>query len=244
MSAKCRILECDIGNSRCKWRVIDSDLKVLERGVFDHSSGFSSLPDLEEVTRIRVATVAAKAVLEQFKDHTITGPIRPEFARTAEQSAGVVNTYEDPTRLGVDRWLEAVAAYKDCNGAAVIIDAGSALNIELVSQQGEYLGGYIAPGAEMMKRALLSDTGQVRFNNRRTRDLSFGKSTQAAVSGGVFAALVGASRVAIEQAKVILGDDVSIFVTGGDASVIAGYLNDRVIERPDLVLDGLRWVLP
>lgn len=239
-----RTLECDIGNSRCKWRLVDSGSNVLERGVFSHTAGFSSLPVFDEVSRIRVASVAGKAVLDQFVDRVADCKIIPEFARTAEQSAGVVNRYEDPTRLGVDRWLEAIAAYKECRGAAIIIDVGTALNIELVSQQGEYLGGYIAPGVEMMKRSLLADTGQVRFDSGGAANLSFGQSTRAAVNGGVLAALVGTSRVAIEQAKEVLGQDVSIFVTGGGASVVLGHLGDTVIERPDLVLDGLRWVLP
>lgn len=244
MSREKKILECDIGNSRCKWRVIGSDLAVVSSGVFAHSLGFTSLPDLNGVARVRVANVAGTAVLDDFCAHTVSHKLIPEFARSTEQAAGVVNTYNDPGRLGVDRWLEAIAAYKECQGAAIVIDVGSALNIELVSGRGEYLGGYIVPGAEMMKRSLLSGTGQVRFDKDDDPSLGFGQSTQAAVSGGVLAALVGASRVAIEQAIVLMGSDLSVFVTGGGGATVVPYLGHNVIERPDLVLDGLRWVLP
>jgi len=240
-----RVLECDIGNSSCKWRVVDSSLSVLARGAFFHKDGFSGLPDLDKITRIRIANVAGQPVVDRLLAQLQPGGIEPEFAKTAKNAVGVVNTYADYSRLGIDRWLAAIAAHKDCNNAALVIDVGSALNVELISSAGDYLGGYIAPGADMMRRVLLADTGLVRFDSAGAGDhLVFGQTTQVAVNSGITAALVGASQIAIEEAQKRLGEQVSVFVTGGGSASIIDRLGHDVADRPDLVLDGLRWVLP
>jgi len=239
------ILECDIGNSRCKWRVLDSELRALERGAFFHREGFAALPQMPVGSRVRVANVAGKKVAECCRRQLRELGLLPEFARTSGAAAGVINTYEDVSRLGVDRWLAAIAAFKHCQGPALVIDVGSAINVELVSGQGTHLGGFIAPGAELMKRALLADTGLVRFDAIGfSEQLAFGQSTVDAVSGGISAALVGVSRVAIEEGRRRLGASTTIFVTGGGGSDIIPHLPGAIVSVPELVMDGLRWLLP
>jgi len=239
------ILECDIGNSRCKWRVLGRDGGTRDSGAFFHRGGFKPLPQMSPGSRVRIANVAGEAIAESCREHMAGLGLLPEFARSCGAAAGVVNTYEDVSRLGVDRWLAAIAAFKHCQGPALVIDVGSALNVELVSGEGTYLGGFIAPGAELMKRALLADTSLVRFDSIGfSEQLAFGQSTVAAVSGGISAALVGMSQVAIAQGRRRLGDGVTIFVTGGGANDIVPHLSATVVAVPDLVMDGLRWLLP
>jgi type III pantothenate kinase len=239
------ILECDIGNSRCKWRILDSQQQVLKRGAFFHLKGFSELPQMPVGSRVKVANVAAQVVAESCRQQLLELGLVPEFACTTGAAGGVVNTYQDITRLGVDRWLAAIAAFNHCLGPVLVIDVGSAINVELIGADGTHLGGFIAPGIELMKRALLADTGQVRFDDIAFSDqLAFGQSTVTAVSGGISAALVGISRVAIEQAGQQLGSDFTIFVSGGGGPDVIPHLSETVIDAPDLVMDGLRWLLP
>ncbi len=239
------ILECDIGNTCCKWRLSCDDGSGVKGGTFFHSEGFAALPALAGISRVKVACVANAKVRRQFTDLFENLSIQPEFASSAAKVVAVVNNDYDPASLGVDRWLAAVAGYMRYQRAVLIIDVGSALNIELVSGQGHYLGGYILPGAKLMRGALLSDTGQVRFGSDNcSSGLDFGCSTAGSVTGGVNAALVGASLVAIEQAKIRLPAGFAILLSGGGAESIKEYLPDSAEVVPDLVLDGLAWVLP
>ncbi len=239
------ILECDLGNSRCKWRLRDAD-RVVSRGVASLEDGFRGLPLDPRCNRIRVASVAHPEPETELRRRLSALPVAPEFAASAPQSAGVRNAYGDAyARLGVDRWLARVAGYRQVEGAVLVLDAGSALTADLVDACGEHLGGYILPGARMMHSSLLEATGRVRFvpGEAAEQGLDFGKDTAAAVHAGVLAAQVGAAQVAIAEADRRIPEGFAILVTGGGGQALLEHLPTGVQWSPDLVLDGLAWVL-
>lgn len=239
------ILECDIGNTRCKWRLLKADLEVLGRDSFPHSAGFGSLSIPAGVERIRVASVASEAVMSGFYIQLRGCGIEPEIAVSSRSVAGVVNAYSEPERLGVDRWLAVVAASQRQRAAALVIDVGTALKADLVAADGRHLGGYIAPGAELMKASLQSGTGKVRFHDDGFKGgLALGCSTAEAVNAGVLSALVGSINVAVAEAGRRIPEGFAILLTGGGAETVRQYLQHEVEEVPDLVMDGLRWLLP
>jgi type III pantothenate kinase len=242
------ILECDIGNTRCKWRVVAGE-NILQRGSFRHQQGFGSLAELADLQRIRVACVAHAAVLEQFKQQLKVLGLPVEVAATAATLGDISNAYADPVRLGVDRWLAVVAAFHLQGGAALVIDAGSALTADLIDQQGRHLGGYILPGTALMKASLLADTGGVRFEKGDySAGVVLGCSTAEAVNAGVMAAQIGAVLTAVSESGRQVQEDFAILLTGGDAELIAANLPAELAGKinhiPELVLDGLQWVLP
>lgn len=242
------ILECDIGNTYCKWRKVVGT-QVLEQGCFPHLQGYGELGALVGVERIRVASVAGIDSIVQFKAQLQGLGVECEVAAPTARAGGVTNAYADPSRLGVDRWLALIAAYNRQSGAVLVLDAGSALTADLVDSSGCHLGGYILPGEKLMKACLLVETGGVRFESEEyTGGLALGCSTADAVNAGVLAAQVGSVMLAIDEAKRQIQQDFAILLTGGGAKMIAEHLADDVlagIERvPDLVLDGLQWVLP
>jgi type III pantothenate kinase len=242
------ILECDIGNTRCKWRLVSNE-GVLQQGSFRHQQGFASLTELQGLQRIRVACVAHAAVLDQFKQQMAVFQLPVEVAATAATLDTISNAYADPTRLGVDRWLAVVAAFHRQHGAALVIDAGSALTVDLINAEGSHLGGYIIPGIALMKASLLKDTGGVRFEpSDYSAGVALGCSTADGVNAGVMAAQTGAILTAVAESGRQVGQDFAILMTGGDAELIvkslpAGLVNNIQLV-PDLVLDGLQWVLP
>lgn len=240
------ILECDLGNSRCKWRIRDEFAVIVDRGFAHASDEFQGMPVGKAVTRILVASVAGTEILDALMRALLRFNVSIEFAFSQRESAGIVNAYgKDFARLGVDRWLAIVAAYKRTGSAVLVLDAGSALTADLVDHAGVHLGGYIVPGAQLMKSALLADTGHVRFDQAaHTMSMEFGCSTQEAVDAGILAAQVGAAKVAVEQARKRIRSDFAILVTGGEGHDLVQYLGVSVKEVPDLVLDGLAWVLP
>ena len=239
------ILECDIGNSRCKWRLLSANGSIIDQGCTEHAQGFADLSVPTIVERVRVACVAGDHIVRQFTERISHYGIEPEFAVSTPAAAGVSCAYgRHAASLGVDRWLAVVAAYQRRQGAALVIDVGSALTADLVTADGQHLGGYILPGAALMKNALFADT-DVRFAPKdHTAGLAYGCSTADAVQAGVLASQVGAITVAITEAKRRISEDFAILLTGGGAASMADYLQCDVVEVPDLVLDGLRWLLP
>ena len=241
------ILECDIGNTACKWRLVDAAGHVGDKGWFNHSGvGFERLSKISDIKRVRAATVAKPEVARRL-EACIAGEfgLSVEWAETQKKSAGVVNAYEDVSRLGVDRWLVAVAGYQLAKGAVVIVDAGSALTVDVVDGSGQHLGGYIVPGLELMKSSLLTDTKGVRFaEDKDPGSVAFGASTDRAVHSGVMAAQLGVIRVALEQADKLFAGKYRLYMAGGDSECLLPYLDERADWQPDLVLDGLKWLLP
>ncbi len=240
------ILECDIGNTRCKWRLLSADGGIADSGRFAIEQGFAGLPSLVMVDRVRVACVADDQVVRQFLACFGEKGLEPEFAISSPRAAGVVNAYGDnAARLGVDRWLAVIAAFQRKAGAALVIDVGTALKADLVAADGHHLGGYIVPGAELMKTSLRLGTGKVRFTQQgHDTGLGFGCSTADAVHAGILASQVGAVNIAITEAKRRISEDFAILLTGGGAAAMVDHLQEEVIEVPDLVLDGLCWLLP
>ena len=240
------VLECDIGNTRCKWRLLDEHGAIVSRGVQLCSEGFATLPAAEELARIRVACVAKEGVSKKFAEHFAGLNERLVFAETEPATAGVSNAYGDKyPQLGVDRWLALVAAYRRQSGAVLVVDVGSAITVDVVDGAGCHLGGYIAPGAQMMEANLLAGTGKVRFERSDGEvSLALGESTAEAVAAGVMAAQLGVVNAAIEQSERRLGKDFAILLTGGGASPLCSLLSREVELVPELVLDGLVWALP
>lgn len=239
------ILECDQGNTHCKWRLLADDV-LVQRGIATSEDGFAGISPQLEVQRARVASVAAESehqlLITKLKDFGVV----PEIASTQLQLAGVRNAYEaEYQKLGVDRWLALVAAYHHTGSAVLVLDAGTALTVDLVDGAGMHLGGYIVPGFQLMKASLLGDTGRVRFDKEaRAGGLAFGCNTQSAVMAGLLAAQVGACRVAIQQAERRIPQEFAILVTGGFAETLLVHLPQSAELRADLVLDGLSIALP
>lgn len=226
------ILQLDIGNTRLKWRLVDG-AHVVDGGAIVRS-GDLRLPPLEQTPeQVWVASVAGEeqeALLRQeFKDLDVW------FARTAEQACGLRNSYAQPHRMGVDRWLAMLAAWNQALDAVCVVDAGSALTIDFVSASGTHLGGYILPGLDSMERALLSDTDRVRFADAARDSLAPGQSTEEAVYNGLLLSQAGAVALALDR----VGQVGTLYFSGGNGAVLQAALDRGGQFVPDLVLDGL-----
>jgi type III pantothenate kinase len=239
------LLECDLGNSRCKWRLL-SEGGVVSRGKVNYCDGlFEELLPKEKVRRVRAASVAGKEINQALVSAVKSRyGLRPEWASSQTQCAGVKNAYQCPEQLGIDRWLAVVAAY-NTKGAAIVVDAGSALTLDVVSADGLHLGGYIVPGNELMSRSLIQGTAKVRYESEsEVLGLSFGQDTAGSVLAGIAAAQLGVVNVAISKASTLGVGNACVLLTGGGAKAIADGLLVASEVCPELVLDGLQWVLP
>ena len=198
-----RCLQLDVGNSGAKWRLLE-DGQVTARGTFlagDENSRAELLDCAPAVGQAWIASVAgaeAEAVLAAML--AVRWGVQPWFARSTAQCGAVRNSYREPARMGVDRWLAMLAAWQRAQGRVWVVDAGSALTLDLLSDSGRHEGGYIIPGPALMERALLQDTDRVRFAEDVGYDLAPGASTAEAVRHGIALAQAGALALALDRA--------------------------------------------
>ena len=149
---------------------------------------------------------------------------------------------ENPHELGPDRLVNAVAGWDICRDACVIVDFGTAINYDVVSRTGEYLGGIIGPGLEISIEALTSRAARLTQVDIKEPQTLIGKSTDAAVQSGIvygFAAQVDGICARLRRE---LGDEVTTIATGGMASVVAGFTESIDMVDDLLTLKGLRLV--
>ncbi len=229
-------LDLDIGNSRTKWRCGSS------RGVLCSPE----IPQLDvAIDRVRIASVA----IEQSKVREAvasTYGVVPKFAESTEHLAGVTNGYDDPATLGVDRWLALVAAWNRVRQATVVVDAGTALTLDVVADRGVHLGGYIVPGLSIMKSSLSNNTLQVqpRQQSRIESNTSPGSNTEQAVEHGLLS-MIGAWIVhCTDKAEEVCESAPVVFLSGGDRETLARVVSMECQLTDDLVLEGLELALP
>lgn len=230
-------LELDIGNSRVKWRLVSDGVE---------HEGVTSLIDPQwpetAVDAIWISSVAASEVNETLSvELGRRYGCTPEFARVSKQCAGVRCGYDDPSRLGVDRWLVLLAAFKREQGTpAIVVDAGSALTIDLLAANGQHTGGFITPGYRMLQSALLGQTANIRFEQEAQAQPFGGLDTAGCVSSGAELVFAGLAH-SILTLRTEFNEQAIILITGGDAAKLFENLKSepRVECLPNLVLDGL-----
>ncbi len=149
-----------------------------------------------------------------------------------------------PELVGMDRLIAAVATneLREANRPAIIVDAGTAITVDLVDADGVFQGGVILPGFRLSARALADGTDllpNVDSTFRAEAPAVIGKWTDAAIRSGLFWGGVGAIRELVSRTTNEINTEPQIFVTGGDAERLTGYLAADAQFVSDLVLRGI-----
>lgn len=239
------ILQIDAGNTRLKWRCLQHE-SVVDRGEGLSSEGLASAlqglcwSSIKSVSASSVVNSKTKAELEALCDkHGLSEQL--SIIESQPEMAGVKFAYKEYKRLGVDRCLAMVAAYKKYPDGVLVIDAGSALTADYVRAGGKHLGGYILPGFNLLKQSLLSGTAEVNVHNESEFDLSPGASTEECVDHGRYFLCASLLNGLIEQASAM--DIRHVLITGGDGQLLCSLLVREIEYSRDLVLDGLSLVV-
>nr|WP_298147472.1 pantothenate kinase [uncultured Pseudomonas sp.] len=245
------ILELDCGNSFIKWRVIQrADAQLCCGGVV------GSTEELLEALKSRALALSFCRLVSVRSDEETLAlmtmlqrvlAIECARAQPCPELGGVHNGYEHFELLGLDRWLALVGAFRLASGACLVLDLGTAVTADFVDRQGMHLGGYICPGMPLMRTQLCTHTRRIRYDHlmaeQAQHDMSPGHSTAEAVERGCALMLQGFVRTQLDVAHRYLGDSFTVFLTGGDAALVANLLPDaRVV--PDLVFVGLAVACP
>jgi type III pantothenate kinase len=239
----------DIGNTRLKWARLEGG-RLVDRGTSVHRDSIdaalaafaSALP--AKPGRVIAANVAGDTIAARLQSLVTARPgASLELVATTSERFGVRCAYAEPRRLGVDRWVAVLAAYHAARGAACVVDAGTAVTFDAVDARGTHLGGLILPGARLLAAALdrnTSDIGSTAAAAAVPRGLDLlGRNTDAAVGNGAWLALGAALDRATATVAGALAVAPVVYLTGGDADELAGWLETRVEIRADLVLEGL-----
>lgn len=241
----------DIGNTRIKWAYTSED-NLLDVGEIVHRGHHTEriTEFVEQLPAIPTAVFASNvagprlgsAVTQAF-DRRFGVPVR--FAITQLESGLVRNGYEDIAQLGVDRWAAIVGAYTHFGSAVCIVDAGTAVTVDLVRDGGRHLGGLIVPGLQLMRSSLEQDTEDIeRFSKNSSEPASVagfpGRNTASAVRQGTMAALVALIDSCVVALKMDSDTEAELVLTGGDATDLLAALNRPATHKPLLVLEGLK----
>lgn len=236
------ILAIDAGNSRVKWGWHDGErwtsiatVSLIEFAASsDHVNPFSITH--EDPERIVISNVAGDGAHHLLVNWTSIFEAEPLWLRAEAQRLGVRNLYERPEQLGPDRWAALIAARAVHAGPCLVVNSGTATTVDMLSEDGTFLGGAILPGVELMRFVLHEHTGRLPIQDGEHRDAP--RNTADAIETGCRHAQAGA----VERMYRVFRDlelNPLCIVSGGAGRVLVDQLSmpRRYVEN--LVLDGL-----
>ena len=226
----------DSGNTRIKWGVREDDA-WLAQGALAHSevAALGSLLNQWEPSSVCLSNVAGANALVAMQQALKPWQGRIREVKSSTSGQDVRNGYDNPTQLGVDRWCALIGARGITNAACLVVMAGTATTIDTLDANGQFRGGLILPGLDLMRRALARDTAALPLANGDHDH--FPRNTDDAIISGCLEAQLGAIERAF--ARIAGEPDAICLLSGGAAQMLAPQLSipHRLIDN--LVLEGL-----
>jgi type III pantothenate kinase len=231
---------CDGGTIRGEWRAVTQTPRTADEyavmlGPLLALEGLS-FADLSDAI---IATVVPAALfdLRQFCRKYLK--CEPLIVKDPDVELGIQVNVDRPSAVGADRLVNAVAAHERYKGAAIVVDFGTATTFDVVSADGDYEGGVIAPGVNLSAEALHQAAAMLpRVAIHRTQTV-IGKDTVPAMQSGLFWGYLGLIETIVARIKEEYGQPMTVIATGGLANLF--YKQTPAIEHldPDLTIRGL-----
>ncbi|MFP8965516.1 type III pantothenate kinase [Pokkaliibacter sp. CJK22405] len=237
-------VEIDIGNTRTKWRVRQSpgEASPIQFCMTADVQLLLSELRLVQPRKVAIASVGDELLIEPIKQLSALQGFDLVELKSAAVQAGVVNAYQDPARMGVDRWMAMLGARRAHNGKLLVVSAGSALVLDVVDSSGQHLGGLIAPGLAMLYQSLVGNTKRIYMREDVQGEGSLGYSTETCVLNAHHIMVQGFINESLRHIGKV---DVCV-IGGGDAEVVAGHIraspevrNATVVVNESVILDGV-----
>jgi type III pantothenate kinase len=249
-----QLLVLDVGNTntvvgvfhgktlRAQWRLTTSheqtadEYGILIRNLF-------SLDGLGtgEVTGVMIASVVPplNSVLEEMSKKYFR--LDPVFLGPGTRT-GMAIHYENPQEVGADRIANSVAAFEKYGGPCVVVDFGTAITFDVISEKGEYLGGVIAPGIGVSSEALFERAARLPRVEVREPARVIGTNTVSSMQSGLFYGSVGLMDGILDRLSGELGKKTKVITTGGQAPLVAAASKYKPPVDSSLTLEGLRMI--
>jgi type III pantothenate kinase len=156
--------------------------------------------------------------------------------------SGLKIHYRDPKEVGADRIVAAMAAFRKYGGPLIIIDFGTGTTYDVVSKEGDYLGGAISPGMAISVEALYERAARLQRVELKAPANVIGRTTVESMQAGIIFGFTAQVEGMVARIRKELGEEARVIATGGLSSLIAA--ETRVIEVVDdlLMLEGLRLI--
>jgi type III pantothenate kinase len=236
------ILAIDAGNTRVKWGLFDQSGNLLEQGVCMHAE----LPNLllPTANEAMISNVAGNAIETQLKK-SLANTVKIHWVTSQASACGVKNGYMKPETLGTDRWVALIAAWHIKHAPCVVVNAGTAVTIDALTGDGEFIGGMILPGLDLMQQSLGLATAQLpTLCAPQTQDSSiFANNTADAIHVGALHAISGAINQMAHALQSHSKQVPAVIISGGNADAIKKHLPSDVTKQvlivDNLVLQGL-----
>ena len=242
-------LAIDIGNTRLKWAQYAAPkpgAALLRHGAVFLET-IDSLAENEWKTLAAPSSmlgcvVAGEGVKRRVEEQLEIWDIEPRWVVSGSQACGVTNSYDHPSRLGVDRWVAAIGARHRVLAQgrarpALVVMVGTAVTVDAIDASGRFLGGLILPGFGLMLRALEMGTAGLKAPTGEAVD--FPTNTSDALMSGGADAIAGAVERMHRKLAQRTGETPAFFMTGGAAVKLAPILALPFETVDSLIFEGL-----
>lgn len=234
-------LAIDSGNTTIKWGLHNGN-DWYERGIVAQNQRellnqlWGKLPEPSAIIISNVAGSSAEvALLNLFA----IWKAKPCWISATAYQCGVRNRYSNPKQLGSDRWAALIAAWRIRQQGCLVVNVGTAMTVDTLSDKGEFMGGIILPGFDLMKRVLANQTALLTLKEGCFQD--FPVNTANAIHSGVVHALTGALDHMYTLLSANLGRDTfDCIISGGSAALLLPYIKISTTIVDNLVLEGLK----
>lgn len=247
------LLAVDVGNTQTHLGAFDGE-RLVEHWRFQTRAGATGDELAERIAGMLALSGIGLADLDAVCVSSVVPPLGTQYEQLTERytsasclaigpgvKTGMPIRIDNPLEVGADRLVNAVAAYERFKAACVVVDFGTGINFDAVSEAGEYLGGAIAPGVEISLTALVERAARIGRIDLEEPETAIGRSSRAAIQSGVIFGFAGLIDGVVRRIEDEL-DQVRLLATGGLAAVIVPFTEtiDEVDEM--LTLKGLRLI--
>lgn len=247
------LLAVDVGNTNITLAVYDgqrlaADWRVsadTRRTCDEYTVLISGLAQQESIALHQITDFALCSVIPSVIDPLLsfarkTIGISDPFLLTSSSDLGFSIRYQPPTDVGADRLANAIAAHALYPGPVIVVDMGTATTFDAIAEDGDYLGGAIAPGMEVSLEALISKTAQLRRVRLTPPPAAVGTTTVESLQSGMIYGYAGQVDGIVTKFQEEMGGNAYVVATGGLAELVAPYSHSIREVSPTLTLEGLR----
>ncbi|MDD3171375.1 MAG: type III pantothenate kinase [Bacilli bacterium] len=247
------LLCIDIGNTNIVFGIYDQE-KLLDsfrietnyqKTVDEYGIRFLEMIKFKEIDKSDITGVIIASVVPQLDgvfEKMILKYIKiaPIFVNSGIKT-GINVKLDNPKQLGADILVGAVAATKKYGAPVIVIDMGTAITFAYVTSKKELLGGIIIPGIKTSYSSLIQKASRLEEANIGIPKNIIGRDTVSAIQSGMIYGTSSLIDGIIRKIKKEKGD-CQVIITGGEARYVLDFLEEKVINEDDLILDGLNYI--
>ena len=246
------LMALDVGNTKCSVGIYSNDKWVADWRFTTHLDYLA-----DEYYILLKALLNNEDLAWKDISGIVIGNVVPSLTLTFEElswrilghspvqvgpniKTGIKILVDNPSEVGADRIANTAAVQKLYGGPAIVADLGTATTFDVISKNGEYVGGAIAPGLGIAADALVSQTAKLPKVELSIPDKALGKNTIDAMQSGLVIGYLGLFKELISRLSTEISGQSQVIATGGMAEIVSKWTNVIDIVSPRLTLEGLR----